>query len=74
MIYTHTERVGSITKQQGRAKIRMKVKMSDTNFTMLLQLKKRSDTFERWPHVWVINSCCNAITSHDNRLEMKFQP
>ena len=47
MIYTHTERVGSITKQQGRAKIRMKVKMSDTNFTILLQLKKRSDTFER---------------------------
>ena len=47
MIYTHTERVGSITKKQGRAKIKMKVKMSDTNFTMLLQLKKRSDTFQR---------------------------
>ena len=72
MIYRHTKRVDSIKKRHGRNKLKMKVKCmilispccctSENTATCLKDATTRLSYNSQSP------------TSHDKRLEMKFQP
>ena len=73
MIYKHTERLELDSIRSGKVETTLKWKWNVwyQSHHAAACFKTQRDVWKMRPHVWVINS--NDLTSHDKRLEMKFQ-
>ena len=69
-IYQHAERVDSIRKEKVETRLKWKWNVWYWSYYVAAGLKTQRHVWKIRPHVWVINS--NALTSHDKRLEMKW--